>query len=794
MKLSEHWLHEWIKPNVSREVLSAKLTMAGLEVDALLPVAEHFSNVIVAEVIHVEKHPEADRLKVCQVNVGQNEPLTIVCGAANVRPQLKVAAALVGAKLPNDFKISRSKIRNVVSNGMLCSARELGMADEGAGIMELPQDAPIGEDLRKYLNLSDYVFDIAITPNRGDCLSVVGIAKEVAAITEAKVKDFDIKSVKAVIQDSLTVTIDVPEECPRYVGRIIKKIKADALTPMWLQERLKRSGIRSISVVVDVMNYVMLELGQPMHAFDLAQISGGIRVKKANASDSLTLLDGQTITLTDGTMVIADAHKSLAIAGVMGGLDSGVTLLTQDVFLESAYFNPKNIAYAARHFNLGSESSYRFERGIDPLCQSMAIERATQLILDIAGGEPGPVVDMIQEPFLPKPVKIILRSERVKKLLGFTIEDAQIESILQKLGFICVKNQAGWDITVPARRSDITLEVDLIEEIIRLYGYDQLPLQSASASLQINSVSEDTLMLRKLRRICCDLGYHEVITYSFVDKVLQQQLDPEHKPKKLVNPITADMAVMRTNLWPGLVNTYLYNHYRQQPRVRIFETGLRFILNDAEQLFQQRVLSGLVGGTAFPEQWGSSARAIDFFDLKGDIENLLQLTTTSIKDFTFKPGSHPALHPGQTADVYRNGEYVGVFGALHPQVKQALGITENVLVFELMLDSLETFAAVQYREFSKFPEIRRDIAILLDQSVPSQSIQDTIAEVGGELLRDVTLFDVYQGKGIAPHQKSIALALTLQHDSRTLVDEEVTGIIENIIAVLKHRFAAELRG
>ncbi len=794
MKLSEQWLHEWIKPAESREALSAQLTMAGLEVEGLTPVAEHFSHVIVAEVLQVEKHPEADRLKVCQVNTGQGEPLTIVCGAPNVRPQLKVAAALVGAKLPNNISITRSKIRNVVSNGMLCSVQELGIAaDESSGIMELAPDAPVGEDLRKYLNLSDYVFDISITPNRGDCLSVLGLSTELAAITGLNRKALDIKPVSPVIEDTLTVAVEVSTECPRYAGRVIKNVKADTLTPLWLQERLKRSGIRSISPIVDVMNYVMLELGQPMHAFDLAKISGGIKVKKAKASETLALLDGQTVTLTDDIMVIADDYKPLAIAGLMGGLESGVTLLTQDVFLESAYFHPESIAYAARHFNLGSESSYRFERGIDPLIQSIALERATQLIVDIVGGEPGPVIDVVQEAFLPAPTKILLRSDRIKKLLGFNIDHAKIASILQSLGFTCIKIQAGWDVIVPARRSDITLEADLIEEIIRLYGYDQLPLQLANAGLQINPAQEDKLTLPKLRRICCDLGYHEVITYSFVDKNLQHQLNPNFKPKALVNPITADMAVMRTNLWPGLVNTYLYNQHRQQPRVRMFEIGLRFIQNDTCELSQQRVLGGLVSGTAFPEQWASPARDVDFFDLKGDIEKLLQLTT-SMKGFTFKSGAHPALHPGQTAEIYRDNELVGILGALHPQVKQMLDITANVLVFELLLDSLEKFSAIQYREFSKFPEIRRDIAIFLDRSIPSQAIQDTITEVGGELLRNVTLFDVYQGKGIASHQKSIALALTLQHDSRTLVDEEVTAIVENIIAELKRRFAAELRG
>lgn len=792
MKLSEQWLREWVNPNLTREELSSKLTMAGLEVDALVPVAGSFTHVVVAEVIQVEKHPEADRLKVCLVDVGQAEPLTIVCGATNVRPSIKVAAALAGAILPNNIHISLSKIRNVVSNGMLCSARELGMVEENNGIIELPQDAPIGQEVWKYLNLSDYVIDIAITPNRGDCLSIMGLAQEVSAVTECKVTALDLISVKPDISDSLSVAIDVPMECQRYSGRVIRDVKADAVTPIWMQERLRRGGIRCISPVVDVMNYVMLELGQPMHAFDLKEIMGGIQVRKAKSSEELTLLDGQTISLSHDTMVIADDKKALAIAGVMGGLDSGVTLLTKDIFLESAYFNTESIARSGRHYNLGSESSYRFERGIDPTLQVTALERATALLLDIVGGWPGPVIDVVDNRYLPQPQTIQLRIARINKILGIDINHSHIESFLQRLGFGCEKNPDGWSVYVPARRSDISLEIDLIEEIIRLYGYDKLPAQQAGSTLQINPCSENRLNLTTLRRKLCDLGYHEAITYSFIDKNLQYLFDPNNKPKELVNPITADMAVMRTNLWPGLVNTFLYNHNRQQSRVRLFEVGLRFIQRD-KTVLQQRVLSGLVSGSAFPEQWGLPARKVDFFDLKGDLESVFKLTS-AMDEFIFKSGEHPALHPGQTAEIYRKDDFVGSFGVLHPGIMQTLAISENVIVFEILLDQLEIARQPHFSEISKFPEIRRDIAIFVDQTVPSQAIQDTIAEVSGELLREVTVFDVYQGKGVAPHRKSIALALTLQHYSRTLVDEEVADIVERVIVALKERFTAELRG
>ncbi len=789
MKISTQWLRQWVNPKILDNELSAKLTMAGLEVEARTNVAEKFTHVVVGEVLHVEKHPDADRLRVCQVNVGQPEPYTIVCGAENVRQGLKVAAALPGAKLPNDINIKQSKIRNVVSNGMLCSAKELGMSDEGKGIIELPNNAPIGTNVWDYLGCDDEVIDIAITPNRGDCLSVKGLAEEISALTSTKNPSNDYPSIKSTIQDSLSVHIDLPKECPRYVGRIIKNVNASAITPIQMQERLRRSGIRCINPIVDVMNYVMLEIGQPMHAFDLQEIIDEIRVRHANENEELTLLDGQTCKLHSETLVIADKKKPLAIAGVMGGLDSGVTLLTKDIFLESAYFSPESVARSCRRYILQSESSFRFERGIDPLLQAKAIERATQLLLEIVGGEPGPLIDVTHEKDLPGPKKIPLREARMSQLLGLHIPNQDVESILTALGFHPQKNATGWQVEVPARRSDITLEEDLIEEVIRLYGYDKLPSKKASSVLTMNVKKDDALHLSDLRRALIHLGYHEVITYSFVDKKLQNLLDPHHIPKELVNPITAEMNVMRTNLWPGLIQTLLYNQNRQQHRVRIFETGLRFI-NDR----QENVLSGLVSGSIYSLQWGHKERPVDFFDVKGDIENILQLGKMK-KAFHFKNIQHPVLHPGQSAEIYCGDRSVGIFGAIHPELSRALDLPDQVFIFELLLDLFAKKSNLQHKEISKFPEIRRDIAIFVDQTVPSQSIQDTIYDVGGELLKDVVVFDVYQQNNAESTQrKSIALALTLQHNSRTLVDEEVTDIVERIVLTLKQKFAALLRG
>ncbi|MES2217252.1 MAG: phenylalanine--tRNA ligase subunit beta [Pseudomonadota bacterium] len=800
MKFSESWLREWINPKLSRPELAECLTMAGLEIDELAPVASEFSKVVVAEILAVKKHPDADNLTICEVAAG-GKPLTIVCGAGNVKPHLKVPAALIGAVLPNNVTIKATNIRGIPSAGMLCSASDLGLSDDNEGLFELPADAPVGVALWDYLKLSDYVIDVAITPNRGDCLSLLGMATEISALTAAKITPPKFTTIKPAHKDVLPVTIhkNAQQACPCYVGRVIRGVQADAPTPIWLRERLRRSGIRSISPVVDVTNYVMLELGQPMHAFTLETLSGGIEVRMAKTGEELALLDGSEVKLDTETLVIADKQKALAVAGVMGGMDSRVTLLTQNIFLESAYFQPQATARAARRYHINSDSSYRFERGIDPLLQRKAMERATQLLLEITGGSAGPIID-VSNKNLPQPVKINLRPERIKKILGCDVPAKQVEKILQSLQFdvktkaktASKKTPPAWQVTVPPRRSDVTTEIDLIEEIARLYGYDKIPCHDIVAALQINPGREEQLALSTLRRAFYDLGYQEVVTYSFIDPKLQAIFHPGEPVKELLNPMTADMAVMRGGLWPGLVNTLLYNQNRQQERVRIFESGRQFVFEN-NQLQQQMMLSGLICGTAFPKQWGNSNRLADFFDLKGDLENIFKLTFDQ-DEFIFKTGTHAALHPGQTAEIIRDGQKIGILGMLHPSISQALKVEGSVFLFSLMLDSVVNARIPNYQSLSKFPEIHRDIAILLDQSVPALEIQDTIREQSGELLKNIDIFDVYQGKGIPAGQKSIALSLTLQHSSRTLIDEEVAKLMERIIVALKERFNAELRG
>ena len=794
MKLSESWLRTWVNPTLNSQALCETLTMAGLEIESLTPVADKFSGVVVAQVVTTNPHPDADRLKVCEVDVGAATLLTIVCGASNVKPGMKVAAALNKAVLSNQMNITISQIRGVTSNGMLCSAKELGLAEESEGLMPLPQDAPLGKDVWEYLHLNDHVIDVGITPNRGDCLSVWGMALEVSALTECEITLPELSAVPASIADVLPVTLKQTQDCPHYVGRVIRKVNASQPSPLWLQEKLRRSGHRSISAIVDVMNYVMLELGQPMHAFDLHKIKTEVVVRLSKSGEQITLLDDSEVTLNDNTLVICDQKTPIAIAGVMGGLDSAVTDATQDIFLESAYFNPQAIARAARHYHLSSDSAYRFERGIDPEIQALAIERATQLILEIVGGEAGPLIDVVDEKTLPTEKQINLRDSQLKKALGCLIPDETVENILRRLGFSVKKSYDAfcWIVTVPARRSDITIEADLVEEIARIYGYANIPSLSPLTKLEVIPCPETEVPLTTIRQALVDMGYQEVITYSFVDKKLQETFSPNTIAKELVNPITADMNVMRTNLFPGLVNTFLYNQNRQQTRIRIFETGLRFVQADND-LLQQKVLSGLVSGSALPEQWGAKTCGVDFFDVKGDLENLFQVTLEADK-FDFRIGRHPGFHPGQTADIFYDGEIIGKFGALHPSLTRVLKIDEKVFLFELLLEKLEVARLPGFKGLSKFPEIRRDLALVIDQAIPSHEIRYTIKTVTGELLQAVNIFDVYQGKGIEPGRKSIALALTLQHASRTLVDEEVADLMERVVASLTERYNAELRG
>ena len=641
MKFSESWLREWVNPTLSSEALCDKLTMAGLEVEERASVSPPFSGIVIGQVLKVDKHPSAERLHVCEVNVGSANALSIVCGAANVKSGMRVPVAMLNAVLPNKSTIQPVAIRGVESQGMLCSAAELGLAEASEGLMALPDDAPIGKNIRDYLHLEDNTIEIGITPNRGDCLSIRGIAREVSALTGTPIKKIHFPPVKSMSKDTASVSISIkaPMDCPHYVGRVIRNVKADAETPTWMKEKLRRSGIRAISPIVDITNYVMLELGQPMHAFDLNTIDHEIVVRMSKQGERILLLDGSEKELDGSTLVIADKQKPLAIAGVMGGHDSSVTLLTRDIFFESAYFSPAVIVRQRQYYQLNSDSAYRFERGVDPTIQQEAIERATQLILDITGGEAGPVTAEKNPEYFPKPVTVTLSKDKLDRVLGTSIPEKEIDAILQRLHFTKAGNNA---FQIPSFRSDISIPEDLIEEVARLFGYEKIPMHSLAGKLLIHQKDTQSQDLYLLRQALCDQGFHEIISYSFVDKKLQQLFDPAAAPETLINPLTADMSVMRTNLWPGLANTLLYNKSRQQHRIRLFEIGTCFI-QQGKTLLQQPRLAGLITGLVFPEQWGMSSRESDFFDLKGNLLNILEMN-----DLHFAPETHPALHPGQT--------------------------------------------------------------------------------------------------------------------------------------------------
>lgn len=789
MKCSEFWLREWVNPSLTLEDLANTLTMGGLEVESLTPVASLFTGVVIGQVLSINKHPEADRLQICEVDVGASERLNIVCGAPNVKVNMKAPVALVDAVLPNNIVIVPTSIRGVSSEGMLCSAKELGMADESDGLLTLPEDALLGQDVWSYLKLADVIIDISITPNRGDCLSIKGMAREISALTNTPmVQPFSISN-KTTTKDKLNITISSEASCPRYVGRIIHQVKAALTSPLWLKEHLRRAGVRSISPIVDITNYVMLELGQPMHAFDLHKIKEGIIVRHAKVGEEISLLDDSKQKLDAETLVIADKQKPLAIAGVMGGLDSSVTSTTTDIFLESAYFSPGVVAYARQYYGLNSDSAYRFERGIDPTMQVEAIERATQLIVEIVGGEPGPITEVASNEYLPTMRTVSLTHEKITQVLGFLIPAEQIENIFKTLQFHATFASNSWTIDIPLYRPDLILPEDVIEEIARLYGYDNIPTHQIKSVLQANKGDAGTQDLHHLRQALCDQGYHEIITYSFIDKKLQALLDPKETPRDLLNPISADMSVMRTNLWPGLINTLIYNKSRQQSRIRLFEMGTCFITSEG-YLFEQQKIGGLITGSVNKEQWGIPLREADFYDLKGNIENLLYPFKSGL---TFKAETHAALHPGQTAGIYFEDNKLGLMGALHPNVMQALDLSSKVFVFELDLNLIKEAGFHQSEDISKFPEIRRDLAVLVNEAIPAEQIQDTIKSVAGGWLQNVFIFDVYQGQGIAKGYKSVALALILQDKTRTLVDDEVEALMERVILALKGQLGAELR-
>ncbi|MDP4567907.1 phenylalanine--tRNA ligase subunit beta [Pseudomonas sp. LPH60] len=791
MKFSEQWLRGWVSPQVSRDELVARLSMAGLEVDSVTPAAGDFSGVVVGEVLSTEQHPDADKLRVCQVSNGA-ETFQVVCGAPNVRPGLKIPFAMIGAELPGDFKIKKAKLRGVESNGMLCSQAELQIGEGSDGLMELPADAPVGEDVRVYLNLDDASIEVDLTPNRGDCLSLAGLAREVGALYAAKVQRPEVKVVAAVHDEVRPVEVLAPTACPRYLGRVIRNVDLSKPTPLWMVERLRRADVRSIDAAVDITNYVMLELGQPLHAFDLAEINGGIRVRMAEEGEKLVLLDGQEVTLRSDTLVIADHTRALAIAGVMGGEHSGVTANTRDVFLESAFFDQISVAGKARSYGLHTDASHRYERGVDWQLAREAMERATGLLLEITGGEAGPIIEAVSEQHLPSVAPVTLRAERITQMLGMQIDGPEVERLLTALGLTVTADGADqWRVEVPSHRFDISLEVDLIEELARLYGYNRLPVRYPQARLAPQAKAEAQGDLPALRRLLVARGYQEAITYSFIDPKLFEQFNPGVEPLLLANPISADMAAMRCSLWPGLVKALQHNLNRQQDRVRMFESGLRFI-GQLEGLKQQPMLAGVVCGSRLPEGWAQGRDGVDFFDVKADVEAVLGLAG-ALDEFTFAPGKHPALHPGQTARIERDGREVGYLGAIHPELAKNLGLDRPVYVFELVLGEVAQGRLPKFHELSRFPEVRRDLALLADRDVAASAVLDVIRENAGEWLTDLRLFDVYQGKGIDPHRKSLAVGLTWQHPSRTLNDDEVNSTTQNILTSLEQRLNATLR-
>lgn len=795
MKFSEKWLREWVNPALDSASLEEQLSLAGLEVDSREAAAGVFSGVVIGEILTAEPHPNADKLQVCQVSDG-TETHQVVCGASNARAGLKTAFARIDAVLPGDFKIKKAKLRQVESCGMLSSEQELGLSDSHDGIMELPADAPVGADLRDYLQLDDFLFDVDLTPNRSDCLSIAGLAREVGVLNRVPVTQPVLNKIAPQIDDQPRITLDAPVACPRYLGRIIRDVNIKAITPLWMQEKLRRSGIRSIDPVVDITNFVMLELGQPMHAFDLAEIAGGICVRMAKPEEKITLLDGSELTLKPETLVIADDNKALALAGIMGGEHSGCTANTRDVLLEVAYFDPLSLAGKAREYGLHTDASHRFERGVDFKLQQRAMERATELLLEITGGRPGPVTEAVSEQHLPVRQPVTLRKNRLEKLLAIRLPDTEVADILTRLGLEVTDTGEAWETQVPSYRFDISIEEDLIEEVARVYGYDNLPVKAPSANLLIQSRPEGEISLRQIRSLLSARGYQEAITYSFIDPRWSQTFDPENQPIALANPISADLAVMRTSLLPGLAKALSHNQKRQQPRVRLFESGLRFI-KQGEATLQEPMLAGLISGSRQLEAWTNKAEAVDFYDIKGDFEALIALGRKP-DQWQFRPGNHPALHPGQSAEILHlsadgHWQSAGWIGALHPQLMKTLDIRGNALVFEVKLSSVMSGKVQRFGSLSRFPEMRRDLALLVDESVAVGALLQEAQNQGGEWLQKVTLFDVYQGQGIPEGKKSLALGLTWQHPSRTLTDEEINTQVNQVVTAFSQGFAAELR-
>ncbi|HSH48245.1 MAG TPA: phenylalanine--tRNA ligase subunit beta [Halomonas sp.] len=797
MKVSEQWLREWVSPALDTQALADQVTMAGLEVDGIEPVAAAFSGVVIAKVLERVQHPDADKLSLCQVDDGSGEPVQVVCGAPNVATGQKVAFARVGAVLPGDsktdvFKIRKARLRGAESCGMICSASELGLAEEvSEGILVLADAAPVGKDFRAWMGLDDHAFELDLTPNRGDCLSVKGLAREIGVLNRLAVTGPDLAALTPTHDETFAVRVEDAKGCPRYIGRLIKGVDVTAETPLWMVERLRRGGVRSIDPVVDVTNYVMLELGQPLHAFDRANLQEAVVVRRARPGERLVLLDGQEIALDESTLIIADEQAPLAIAGVMGGEDSGVNAATRDIFLESAHFSPLTVAAQARRHGLHTDASHRFERGVDPKLPRQAADRATALLMDIAGGEPGPLVEAGEVAHLADERRVVLRRARLDQALSKALDGAEVVEILERLGMEVESDEDGWRARVPSWRFDIAIEEDLIEEVARIHGYNRLPARRPQARLGLKADDEARTPLGRLRRQMVARGYFEAVTYSFVAPELQQALLPEALSPALANPISSDLAVMRASLFPGLVRALKYNLNRQQTRVRLFETGLVF-KGELDALDQVPMIGGLACGCRDVEGWSGAREQVDFFDVKGDVESLLAMGGDA-DAWRFEAAEHPSLHPGQSARLLHRGAEAGWIGTLHPAVRGKLGLKVDAVLFEMRLDALTEGRVPAFAPLSRFPEVRRDLAFTVDESCPVQALLDLVRKGGGEWLIEAHLFDVYRGQGIAEGHKSVALGLTWQHPSRTLNDEEINQLVETIVDTARQELGAQLR-
>ncbi|RLA43719.1 MAG: phenylalanine--tRNA ligase subunit beta [Gammaproteobacteria bacterium] len=793
MKFSESWLRETVQFDGDTEDLVARLTMAGLEVDGTEPAAAEFSGVVVAEITNIEAHPEAEKLNICLVDAGERGSLQVVCGAPNARAGLKVAFATVGACLPGGLKVDKANLRGADSFGMLCSAAELGLSEDDAGLLELAENAVAGVNLRECLALDDTIIEVDLTPNRGDCLSIMGLARETAALYKTTAAVDSCLPVKLLTEEVLSVHLSAPEACPRYAGRVVTGIDIRQPSPHWLQEKLRRSGIRSIDAVVDVTNYVMLELGQPMHAFDLDSIKGGIDVRFARPTESLTLLGGTEVDLDADSLVIADQAGALALAGVMGGEGSAVSSSTTNIFLESAHFNPLNIAGKARQYALHTDSSHRFERGVDPQLPVRAIERATELLLEFCGGQPGPTVVTEEQSVLPVRDHVLLRKAKLAQQLQLNTDDILVVDILGSLGIKVIESPAdGWLCDIPSWRFDLTIEADLIEEIARMYGYDNLPVAAVNMPLEIEKNDEQVTSLIEIKRLMAARDYLEAITYSFVDEDLQKLVNPGYASVQLTNPISADMGVMRTSLITGLLLALKHNANRQQSRIRLFEVGQRFIAG--ESLIQEEMIAGVITGNRCNEGWTSADQAVDFYDIKGDIEALLAFTGAA-SNILFRVEDHPVLQPGQSLVITDNAlNTIGYIGKLHPNIEKYLGLKQSVFIFELELDAIHTGQLPEFVEIARFPSVKRDIAVFVDEQVSYEELHNIVMRNSGDHLTDLKVFDVYEGKHVESNRKSIALSLTFQDNSRTLTDEEVKSSMDVVIAALESECSAQLRG